>query len=112
MTEKEHKNLTVVIHLLRYIKSYGGNADNRIEISFLNYHLTVKPKHDMEEQIFVFKLNDDLLNLVEGDAENIEFSFSKTSSKNQIYIELKSKGFGDCESMAVFRIEAIKIYDK
>lgn len=109
LTDEKHEKMTITIDVDEYNYSPMNSSSNKIEISFKNFHLTIKPKKDINNLLLTFKLFKNNIDLAEQ-TDAIEYIFSRNSKNNHILVNLKSESIADCIANANLQLKSIKIY--
>ena len=111
LTDEEHNRMTLTVDIEEFNASPIISSDNKIEISFKNFYLIIKPKQDINNLLLVFKLNNNTIDLADQ-TDAIEYTFTTTSNYNKILVNLKSESIADCIALANLKLKSIKIYRK
>jgi sucrose-6-phosphate hydrolase SacC (GH32 family) len=103
--------MTITIDIEEFTASPIISQSNNIEISFKDFHLSIKPKKNISNLLMVFRFNKGSIELYE-ETDAIEYTFSSSISNNRCYINLQSQSMANCIANAGLKISAIKIYKR
>lgn len=111
LLDESYNKMTITIDIEEFTASPIISQSNNIEISFKDFHLSIKPKQNISNLLLVFSFKKGFVELYE-ETDAIEYTFTTSASNNRCYINLQSQSMANCIASAGLKISAIKIYKK